>query len=541
MIKSIYPIIIIFLLTSTIIISGVQAVPQISVQTDSSSYTLGDTVLISFSITNVKSEVNVNVQLKIVYPDGMINYMYIDVTSDDGGNAGGTFNFPLQPDTYTGIYEVSASIPSEGIVSNVVQFKVAPGVQAVPLITVQTDRSSYTLGDTVLTSFSIVNLPPTMSLEIKIEYTTPTGPFVSARFVTSDAGGNAGGTDGFVLQPDASPGSYSVSASIPTEGVVSNVAPFTVDAGLAFDFTIQLSPTSVTVDPGETGNFKVFLTYSDPSHAEMITFQVTGLGPGMNYQLSESVQAFDLRISTSSTTPPGTYPITVIGSGPGKTHQTSGTIIVITEEVPTQTPSPDTTQTPTTETPADFSISISPNDRSVFRGEDPAVFIVSINNLGEFDQQVTLQVLGLPSDTVPRLSTTSGKVPFSTTLTIDTVNSTVPGTYPVTIDASGGGTIHSTTINLTIKEKLQPSTTHTTTEQVMTESESNITTALSNPLLLAIIGIIGGAAATIVALKRRGRSPSPRAPRKPTVYCINCRESIRANAKHCPHCGEAQK
>ena len=46
-----------------------------------------------------------------------------------------------------------------------------------------------------------------------------------------------------------------------------------------FDFSLGLSPASVTVKQGETATFQVQISYSDPSYSgTTINIQVSGLG-----------------------------------------------------------------------------------------------------------------------------------------------------------------------------------------------------------------------------------------------------------------------
>jgi hypothetical protein len=62
---------------------------------------------------------------------------------------------------------------------------------------------------------------------------------------------------------------------------------FTVGGGVPFDFALGLSPNSVTVKQGGTASYKILLTYSDPSYSgTVINIQLTGLGSGMNWQLT---------------------------------------------------------------------------------------------------------------------------------------------------------------------------------------------------------------------------------------------------------------
>ena len=109
-------------------------------------------------------------------------------------------------------------------------------------------------------------------------------------------------------------------------------------AAVPFDFTMVLNPVSQSVSPGGTANYMVDLSYSDPSYAgTTINIQVTGLGPGMDYQLSPSGS---LTITTSPMTPNGAYTFTLSGLALGVNHQTAGTINVISQSNSISTASP---------------------------------------------------------------------------------------------------------------------------------------------------------------------------------------------------------
>jgi hypothetical protein len=93
-----------------------------------------------------------------------------------------------------------------------------------------------------------------------------------------------------------------------------------------FNYAIMLSPASFTVDQGGVASYQILFTFSDPYYyGTIVNIQVTGLGSGMTHQL---MSGGGLSISTSTDTPPGTYPFTVLGFAYGVTHQTSGTLIV---------------------------------------------------------------------------------------------------------------------------------------------------------------------------------------------------------------------
>ncbi|MEE9458567.1 MAG: hypothetical protein V3V84_02250, partial [Candidatus Bathyarchaeia archaeon] len=394
-----------------------------------------------------------------------------------------------------------------------------------------------------------------------------------------------------------------------------------------FDFTLEISPPLVEIEAGVEGNFQINILYSDPSHqGTVINIQVTGLGSGMNFQLSA---LGDLTITTSSTTPPGTYPFTVIGSAQGKTHQTSG-IIIVTAKAPsfdfsvTMSPSTQTielkekttytvnvalvsgtgetvalsisglpgdiqnslstasgtapysstltvdtttatstgtftititatgagktkttTATLTVEEEADFSITASPVSKEINQG-DSTTFMLNINEIGGFDQSVSLTAVGLPSGASPSFSPASGKPVFTSTLTISTTESTPTGSFTVTVDASGGGKTRSATVTLTIKEQPQEAVATTTQTTASGESsekstlESNLSTLLSNPTyLLIIIIVILAVSLGAIALKR-GRAPTPTQPRPqaPTGYCVKCGSPLKPGTTFCHSCGQ---
>ena len=136
--------------------------------------------------------------------------------------------------------------------------------------------------------------------------------------------------------------------------------------GPGFDFALSVSPSTVSVSQGGTAHYAVYVMYSNPSYAgTLINIQLTGVGPGMNYDLSQSG---DLTITTSQTTPPGSYSIVLTGSANGVTHQTGATLIV-TSEQPTTTV---VTATSTTSSSQTTTSSGSPATSSVLTVNQPA-------------------------------------------------------------------------------------------------------------------------------------------------------------------------
>jgi len=128
------------------------------------------------------------------------------------------------------------------------------------------------------------------------------------------------------VRPIAQPTKPPSTAPQPTAPPPTTPPPTTPPIPL-FNFAIMLSPASFTVDQGGVASYQILFTFSDPYYyGTIVNIQVTGLGSGMTHQL---ISGGGLSIATSTDTPPGTYPFTVLGSAYGVTHQTSGTLIVI--------------------------------------------------------------------------------------------------------------------------------------------------------------------------------------------------------------------
>jgi uncharacterized membrane protein len=134
-----------------------------------------------------------------------------------------------------------------------------------------------------------------------------------------------------------------------------------------------------------------------------------------------------LSVNTSSSTPAGSYPLTITATSGSLTHTAQVTMVV-----------------------ADFSIAASPSSQTV-SGGSRTTFTVSVTALGPFSAVVNFSVSGLPTRTSSSFTPTSVAGSGNTTLTISTKPKTATGTYPLTIKATGGGLTHSTSASLAIK------------------------------------------------------------------------------------------
>ena len=137
-----------------------------------------------------------------------------------------------------------------------------------------------------------------------------------------------------------------------------------------------------------------------------------------------------MTITVGSTTPTGTYPITVKGNGGGILQTTTVTLTV---------------------TVSNFTISASPSSLSIPQGHQGTSTITTAIS-GGFNSAITLSASGLPSHTTVSFSRNPIPAPGngSSTMTVTVEFDYADGTYPITVKGSGGGIQQTTTVMLTV-------------------------------------------------------------------------------------------
>jgi len=100
----------------------------------------------------------------------------------------------------------------------------------------------------------------------------------------------------------------------------------------------------------------------------------------------------------------------------------------------------------------EFNIVASPPSRTITAGSS-TTYDITVTLVSGITQLVSLSCLGTPPGLSPSLSQATGYPTFTATLTINTIASTTPGTYTITITGTGPCThgSHSTTVQLVVK------------------------------------------------------------------------------------------
>src|SRR5262249_21153869 len=199
------------------------------------------------------------------------------------------------------------------------------------------------------------------------------------------------------------------------------------------DFSVSATPASQTVVQGGSTTYTVTVTPSG-GFSGSVAFSISGLPAGatgsFNPPSVTGSGSSTLTVTTSASTPAGTYALTVSGTSGSLVHSTSVTLVV--NAAP----------------PAgDFSLSATPASQTVSRG-GTATYTVTVTGSGGFAGNVVFSVTGLSGGSSASFSPPSVTGSGSSTLT---VNTGMPrGNFTLTVTGTSGSLQHSTSVLLTV-------------------------------------------------------------------------------------------
>ena len=200
-------------------------------------------------------------------------------------------------------------------------------------------------------------------------------------------------------------------------------------------YILQLaaSPSLQTINPGQSTTFALNVTLSSgaPQPVQLSLLNTpTGVTAVFNPQSQNPPFDSTLTLTTTNSTPTGTFPMTVQASS-GKQVQTA----LITLKI--QTPQP---------VPFDFSVGvIGPTTATISQGGS-AAFDLAITLVSGSPQIVNLTASGFPSGVSYSFTNAGGTPSFASTINIFTTVNTPGGTYPIAITGTtSAGLTHTAT------------------------------------------------------------------------------------------------
>jgi len=198
------------------------------------------------------------------------------------------------------------------------------------------------------------------------------------------------------------------------------------------DFSVSATPSSQSVVQGNSTSYTINVAASN-GFTGTVGLSVSGLPQGaaasFNPNSITTSGSSTFTVSTSSTTPVGSYPLTITATSGSLLHTATTTLVV--------------------NAPADFSVSAAPASQSVTQGNNTS-YTVSVAASNGFAGTVGLSVTGLPQGASGSFNPTSITTSGSSTLTVNTSSTTAAGSYPLTITATSGALVHTATVTLVV-------------------------------------------------------------------------------------------
>jgi hypothetical protein len=195
------------------------------------------------------------------------------------------------------------------------------------------------------------------------------------------------------------------------------------------DFSMSVTPASQTVVVGNGTSYTVSITPAG-GFSGQVGLTVDGLPGGATgtFTPNPATGSSTLAVTTATTTPTGTYPLTITGANGVLSHTAPATLVV--------NPAPD------------FSLSATPSSRSVGGSVTSTTYSLTITPLNGFNSPVTLSasgpLIGALGTFSPNPATTSS------TLTVSIMSNTPAGSYTLTLTGTSASLSHSTTVTLVV-------------------------------------------------------------------------------------------
>jgi hypothetical protein len=206
----------------------------------------------------------------------------------------------------------TGAVPVANIVPGTLTFAITP-------VGTQSSSSAITLSNNGAVPMNITSIATTgdfvQSNNCSTMLPANSSCTINVAFVPSTAGTRTGL---LTITDDASGGSQTVSLS-----------------GAATDFTVTVSPTSVSINPGQNANYNAKVSAVGGIYNQTVSLTCSGLPAGATCTLTpaslipgSTSQTAKLKVISSAGTPKGTYTIVVSGNVNNVLHSGAATLIV---------------------------------------------------------------------------------------------------------------------------------------------------------------------------------------------------------------------
>ncbi|HEY6946652.1 MAG TPA: galactose oxidase-like domain-containing protein [Candidatus Acidoferrum sp.] len=250
-----------------------------------------------------------------------------------------------------------------------------------------------------------------------------------------------GGTPSTSALPTPGPVTYSAAGSFTATLTVTDNANLTdpnpptrtITVNPGPDFSISASPSSQSAAQGNGAAYTVSVSALN-GFTDTVNFSVSGLPSGASASFQPTSVtgsgSSTLSVTTSSTTPVGSYPLSITGATATLSHSVSVTLSV--------------------NSAGDFTLSASPTTLQISRGGTGSD-TVTVTAVSGFTGTVSLSVSGLPARTSASWNPSTVTGSGSSVLTIRANKPARSGTYNLTITGTYGNLVHSIPLTLVVQ------------------------------------------------------------------------------------------
>ncbi len=198
---------------------------------------------------------------------------------------------------------------------------------------------------------------------------------------------------------------------------------------IPYIFSVSSSTGPQTVNRGQTATYSVSvaLVSGNPSPVQLaLTNPPTGVTPIFGPQIQNPPFTSTLTVTTTNSTPTGTFVVAVTGTSGSQIHSASITLIVQTAPPPLP--------------PAfDYSITVTSASSVTIPQGGSAYFDLLVTLTSGSSQLVNLTASGFPDMTTYSFNDSNGRPTFSSRLSVQTAPDSPAGTYPIAIIGLSSG------------------------------------------------------------------------------------------------------
>lgn len=236
----------------------------------------------------------------------------------------------------------------------------------------------------------------------------------------------------FYTSSGTPPGTYTVtvtatSAATSTNTVLTASTTFSLIVQGSAGFTLS-GPSSVSVTQGSSSSGQISVVDQNGFNGS-VTLSVSGLPASASAAIATNptTTGSSIQFSTSTSTPQGTYPLTITGTSGSLTSSITVSLVV--------------------NSTGNFKLSASPSSLTVQPGGSCPVQI-NVGAQNGFNGNVTLSASGLPSGVTAAFGT--NPTANSSTVSVGASSSVAPGNYSLAVNGVSGSLTASTTLGLTV-------------------------------------------------------------------------------------------